>query len=459
MSEPGKFSLEKLVASAPRRPATLIAALLALIAALFLTKESITEIPELVETSYGYDNQLRATLKNRSIGASSLPVTFVDVDDAAINAWGDATRTTPREKLADLVRTIAAKQPSLIFVDFDLSGVSPNDGDAKLDDVLEKYSKTAPPLLVTRVIRPAECHHGKCDSKICESEHGGGLSPSPFEKVTSGKDNVYWVSSVFTPDSDGVVRSWRLWETFCSDGALTTLPSAQLVAVALVGPSAPGREKLAKYMLAVGDHAPAGAAADKLDWPRNVEARDALIPFLIGGSSNSPVSDWLGSAGFRYQRVRAQSLLLDQVAESAIKDRVVVIGASYGADKLKTPLGVMPGAALLANAIAVAPSILDTPPNHPALRMLLTLILAACYGAIAKQLRPIPAAVAIAALSYVWLSIATYILNPADAVSTVGLALIVLGAFLALESFIEIVIDVINGEGWSALMRKRGPGH
>jgi hypothetical protein len=83
----------------------------------------------------------------------------------------------------------------------------------------------------------------------------------------------------------------------------------------------------------------------------------------------------------------------------------------------------------------------------------LTLILALIYGAIAKTFRAIPAALVIGAFSFVWLSAATNWLNPADAVNTVSMALMTLGAFLALESVIEILSDLWEGRGLSAFLR------
>ena len=458
MSEPGRFSLEKLAEELPLRPATFLAGFLALLAALILSRDDISEIPEMVEAKFGYDSQLRATLKNRSIATAGLPVTFVAVDDAALNEWSDATRTTPRTKIAELIAGIAGKGPSLIFVDFDLAGTSTNGGDVRLNDVLEKYAKDAPPLLVTRSLAPMECPEDGCGPQACSGGGtAGAAASSPFESAISGKENIHWVSSVVNPDGDGVVRRWRLWELQCRNAALSVLPSPQLVAAALVGPKAPGRGKLDAYLQALGDQHNARDA--RLEWPENAGARDALIPFLIGGASQLQVSDWMSKDGFRYERVRATSVLADQVADTAFKDRVVVLGASYGSDKLKTPLGIMAGAALLANAIAVAPSIINERPNHPISRMLLTLMLAILYGTIAKTLRAIPAAVVIATVSYVWLSLATFWLNPADAVDTVSLALVILGAFLAMEAAIEIALDLIKGEGLAAIMRKKSSGH
>ena len=49
---------------------------------------------------------MRATHLNRSLVTHSLPVTFVDVDDEALNAWADATRTTPRAKIAALIERL-----------------------------------------------------------------------------------------------------------------------------------------------------------------------------------------------------------------------------------------------------------------------------------------------------------------------------------------------------------------
>jgi CHASE2 domain-containing sensor protein len=179
-----------------------------------------------------------------------------------------------------------------------------------------------------------------------------------------------------------------------------------------------------------------------------------LIPFLIEGASHERVSGWMGDRGFRYQRVRALSLLNGEVADTAIKDRVVVLGASYGPDTFKTPFGTMPGSALIANAIAVAPAILDTQPVSAFFLFVVSFLLATAYAVIAKTLRAIPAGFAILALSYVWLSLATYWLNPADAVQTVSYALLMLGAFLAIESAIEILLE-LPSHGLSAFLRTR----
>jgi CHASE2 domain-containing sensor protein len=256
------------------------------------------------------------------------------------------------------------------------------------------------------------------------------------------------VSSVFLPEEDGVVRSWHLWDYVCQGGTATAIPSAQLAAAAFASESGDGRERLRRYLDFL-------AKSDKdasLEWPRNRDAKDALIPYLIGGSAKSQISDFLGSSGFRYERVRAKSLADDQVADAAFKDRIVVIGASYGPDKFATPFGTMPGAALIANAIAVAPAVLSSPPRHH-LVVFLALLLALIYALIAKKFRAIIAAVIIAAFSWIWLSLATYWLNPSDAVNAVSMALITLGAFWALESAFEIVFDFMTGKRWSAFLR------
>ena len=73
----------------------------------------------------------------------------------------------------------------------------------------------------------------------------------------------------------------------------------------------------------------------------------------------------------------------------------------------------------------------------------------------AKTFRTIPAAVIILTFSYLWLTLATYWLNPADAVHTISFALVILGAFLAMKSVIEIGWDLTAGEGLRACLRRR----
>lgn len=466
MSEPGRFSLEKLVSALPFGRITLMAAVLTLLASCFMNRELLIKIPELVETSYSYDAQLRATVKNRTLATDGNAVTFVDVDDAALKAWSDASHTTPRSKVADLIAKLVQKKPALIFVDFDLSGVSSGDGDQALRQLLDNYGPTAPPLLLTREVKTSECSEQPCLADPCkepahqDSDGDNAFTALPFDAIADKKSNIFWVASTVFPDSDGVVRRWMLWDAVCKKGARQLWPSPQLAAAALAGRNlADGKTRLETYLKTLDAETAArtaGGLAANLPWPRNLEAREALIPFLIGGSSQSRVSDWSAGSGFRYQRVRALSLLDDEVADSAFKGRTVVLGASYGSDKFMTPFGMMPGAALLANAIAVAPEVLDRAPVSTMLLTVLSLVLAACYATIAKVFRPIPAAVIILFLSIFWLSIATYFLNPADAVATSSMALIVLGSFLTIDTILEMAEDVHQGKGLAVLFRKAG---
>ena len=453
MREPGRFSLERIVAAVSNRRVSFTAAVLALVAALALGREAISEIPEVVEAGYGYDAQLRATHLNRSLVTHSLPVTFVDVDDEALNAWSDATRTTPRAKIAALIERLAAQHPSAIFVDFDLSGVMALPGDTDLAKTLETYPRNGPPLLLTRAMRSLPCPEGVCSASACAAAIQSKLEASPFEDAVSKNPNVRWVSSLFAADGDGVVRSWRLWDLACKEGKIAAIPSPQLAALALAEPDRAGAAKLDGYLTYAAQHAQ-GLPVVQPDWPKNAGAHKALIPFLIEGASHERVSGWMGDRGFRYQRVRALSLLGGEVADTAIRDRVVVLGASYGPDTFKTPFGTMPGSALIANAVAVAPAILDTQPVSAFFLFIVSFLIAIAYAVIAKTLRAIPAGFVILALSYVWLSLATYWLNPADAVQTVSYALVMLGAFLAIESAIEILLE-LPSHGLSAFLRTR----
>lgn len=464
MSEPGRFSLEKLVSSLPVGRVTLIAALLTLLASCFMSRELLTEIPELVETSYSYDAQLRATVKNRALATAGNAVTFVDVDEDALRNWGDATHTTPRSKIADLITRISGKKPALIFVDFDLSGASSQSGDESLRKVLNDYSADGPPLLLTRNVEAAGCSGESCSGSPCaaarasQTNQPSAATALPYDDVGNKKPSIFWVSSTVVPDGDGVVRRWRLWNEVCKSGGRQIWPSPQLAAAALIGRSlAEGKIRLETYIDSI-DGASAGRPAAKVAWPRNSEAREALIPFIIGGSSQTRVSDWRQGAGFRYQRVRAASVIADEVAESAFKDRAVVLGASYGSDKFVTPFGTMPGAALLANAIAVVPDVLDHRSASGVLLTCLSLIFAACYAAIAKVFRAIPAAVIILTLSVVWLSVANYFLNPADAVATSSTALIMLGAFLTFDTLLEMAEGLYDGQRLEVLLRKPRSG-
>lgn len=471
MSEQGRFSLEMIVSNLPFGFATLVAGALAVFAAFYFDRETLSKIPEIFDVNIGYDNQLKATAGSRAKSTEGLAVTLIDVDSAAVEKWSPVTRTTPRDRIASLIDKLKEKKPKLIFVDFDLSGEATDDGDKHLRDVLSKYPQSAPPLLLTRSVEAIHCREGKCEDYKCPAP--AGLSPvaepkdgepaankvSSFYESTAGKENIIWVASVFSADGDGVVRSSRLWEAVCRNGEPVLLPSPALVATALADKDHAGMACLSAFL---GSHGktdlPTGGEC-KTSWPTNKSAYSELVPFIIGAPSQSHISDWLTTNELRYQRVRASSVLDQQddelVAPSALADRVLLIGASYGADKFKTPLGVMPGVAVVANAVAVAPVVLDDAPRY-ILRAILALVLGIVYISIAKNFRALPAAVIIFGLSYCWFLVSPYFhVSASDAVNVMAKSLGLLAVFLAIESLLEIAIDAYNGKGIRALMRAR----
>ncbi|MFA5955111.1 CHASE2 domain-containing protein [Hyphomicrobium sp.] len=461
-SEPGRISLESLVSNLPFGLATFLAGILAVFAAFYFSRETLSKIPELLNINFGYDRQLRDTMPNRGMSTGGLPVTFVDVDAAAVEKWSPATRTTPREKISAIVQKLLDqkdKNPKLIFVDFDLSGGALDASDKPLLDYLARYPPDAPPLLLTRSLQPLDCEAGECAEQRCagiDNQEAGtkstGDGTTSFASRTAGKANVIWVASVFAPDKDGVVRSWRRWEAICREGSPILLPSPGLVASALASAHPAGLACLAKYLEQHGKTDLQVTGQCQKTWPANKGPYQELLPFIIGGPAQARVSDWMSTNEFRYQRIRAESLLENQVAETSFDNRVVVIGASYGPDKLATPLGMMPGAAVIANSIAVAPVVLDTMPAVFA-TVAFTLGLGVAFIWIAKFFRALPAAGLILALSYVWLSLATSALSASDAINVLSKAFGLLGVFLAIESLVEIAVDFFKGEGFRALLR------
>ncbi len=455
MEEPGRFSIEKIIGDLPLGPATLLAALAAVIATLVGPARILAEIPAIFEIPYNYDRQMQKTVTNRNMLTEGIPVTFVDVDDAAVKIWNKdegpvpAQLTTPHDKLAAIIAQIVSKRPALLFVDFDLSQSTPND-DA-LKNLLGKYPSTSPPLLLARSIDPIDCPGGQCAS--CPADDPTSDNASIVRSLKNVGPNIVWVASVFSPDDDGTVRRWRLWNSSCLDKKLVVWPSPQLAAAAIAGPGKPGVACLRQYLSLSGEPQFATGGKCEIFWPRNTLASNALIPFLIGGSAQNHVSDWMGSSQFRYQRVSALSVLADEVADTAFENRVVVLGASYGPDKFETPFGVMPGAALVSNAIAVAPQILASPPR-PYLVKFLGIVLAAIYAFFAKEFRALPAAALIVLCSYIWLTSAALWLNPADGAEVASTALLALGVFLVLDSTLEIVIDLARGRGMAASLRR-----
>ena len=310
---------------------------------------------------------------------------LLDMDEAAYTKWNEPFHV-PRDQLASLIRYAGRNHAALIIVDVDLSrpGADP-DADEALRRMLLELPDGFPRLLLVRTQKPRWQNAGALPLWRRTLLHG---EPLPAQ--------VHWVYPHFLEDpGDHRLRRWRL-DLGCFEGRPRWVPSPQLMADILLSAKpagwkelraqleqgtaldcaeaantgAPGPERL-KYLGASGPRALA-LAPDGLDqrviysyrWPEPARRRahDFASPLCCTirhsdrGSADSQGEDDFGKRSATGLTIlKALDVLQDTEDRFGhlLQDRIVVIGASYADshDLHATPVGEMPGALVILNAV------------------------------------------------------------------------------------------------------------
>lgn len=280
--------------------------------------------------------------------ADPMQFTFLDIDDASYRGWGEPYHV-PRDKILKLIKFAAEANARLIVLDIDLSreGVDADD-DRRLAAYLTQYGKGVahPPLILVRTFYSGE----PGDRQWVD------IRPSfldEFEFPTS----VHWAQPLFKATLwDGVIRHWHLIKFGCLNGRLVLVPATQLIAAAL---------------LSAGDVSSVNRYADlnvvRMENCNNADSAANAITFRdAGGRSEifSPEAElgqrliytipWKSPAP---DLITVPAQLITEsphdLSGDLIRNRVVIIGASFAdsRDIHRTPIGEMPGALIIANAI------------------------------------------------------------------------------------------------------------
>jgi CHASE2 domain-containing sensor protein len=277
-------------------------------------------------------------------GAAGLA--FIDIDDASFTAWTD-NGVTDRGKLRDLIALASNAHARLVIVDIDLT--DPRRDDGELIDWLRDYPATGPHVIFFHRLGPRR-------------PDAGGNWPKPLplalDQVVAANPRIHLAPAAFITDPDGRIRRWRLYERVCDGGRLYRLPSIELLSIALLDEDA-GAKMLAMLPGWHGD-SPCNEATPgwtgrlrlqnygDLELDPAVHA-DEVIPFVYRWRGQP--DEMMGNDLIAY---RPALRLLQPNADTAFaRDRIVMIGASNAAtnDFALTPLGPMPGALVLLNAI------------------------------------------------------------------------------------------------------------
>lgn len=390
----------------------------------------------------------------------AIPVTLIDIDPATMSALGHPARA-PRDLVAGLVGLAAAKQPGGIFLDMDTSQPGTPDGDRALATLIADYPQAAPPLALARRLGPPG--EAGADPQALAAQ------PSILDAAVSGHPNILWASSISRIDADRVVRRWELSQTLCGPGGRYTLPSPQLIAAAVAGAEPRPLADVHAFAAArTRESCGTDASGSAPGWPRNPDPR-AAIAFLIGDGSDIAAPQFIrrdGASVPLFRRISARALMTPAgavvapraVADDLLRGRFVIIGASHAEsmDGHLTPIGFLPGALIVANAVATAPAVLSAQPLGPVGASLIALALFGTLMAITHQLRPLAAGIVVGVAVLAALMVLGRIFAPSAAGDMVLAAFGMVAFFSTFEGLYTLGQDW-RAKGWRALLKPARP--
>ena len=270
---------------------------------------------------------------------------FIDIDENTYRVW-DEPFFTPRDKLLRLVRFAAEGGAKVVVVNVDLSIAS--NTDAKLLNYLENYQgRNRPPLALIRSFFPPSDYTNKSEYEI---------RPSILDTIALS-DRILQTLPLFRRSHyDGTVRYWHLWRIGCLEGQPFVLPSIQLALDALLTTASDENDPLDQIRRLT----PSNCSAIGLNEDKHPTVlRHGQIRIDL---SHDPIGErliytlpWQGGETTDLVTISAWSISeTDYVpATDLVRDRIVVIGASFAdsRDIYPTPIGEMPGALVVLNAI------------------------------------------------------------------------------------------------------------
>jgi hypothetical protein len=279
---------------------------------------------------------------------------WLDIDKYTYKEWNKPPYT-PRNKLLDLIKFSVDVDhgAKLVIVDINLTHTTGPGGKelSKEDEALWDYFQTYPqepghtPIILagTFDVKNHKTNTGGDQSKSCVEK-----SPSFLDDVVT--DNIYWAAPTFYKEAGGIIRRLQLWEGPRNEGQV--FPSIPLLTGALIRKP----KGLIKKDCDLHHFTP-NCLCSKCagDW-QDDDIRWRIIyrmPWKLEKDETYPVIQFNGET--HLLKVISVIGIQDKKKEYAkhIKDRIVMIGGSYDdpQDFHETPLGRMPGALIILNAI------------------------------------------------------------------------------------------------------------
>ena len=296
------------------------------------------------------------------------PFVLLDIDDTTYKNWGKPP-FTPRDKLKNLINTAVEAKARLIIVDIDVSKAAPS-----INGSLHPHDQALKTYLADYVTQcQAKENQSDCVRIIFVRAFGTG-SGSVRVPRTSFLENgvttqlapyVQWGSAQFPLSAGHVIRHWRLWESTCINEQPGVTPSIELLVMGMI------RECTTKdIQKALQPFQPKNCNDNKISLPASLTFCGLTISTNSQSSVqqrvmyhipwNRPtlphiVSDKNGDPILTIFPARFYAESQPQADVGTFTDSIVVIGGSYrgdhGSDVHLVPIGEMPGAMIIINAV------------------------------------------------------------------------------------------------------------
>jgi len=313
-------------------------------------------------------------------------------------------------------QTARGAGPALIIVDVDLSKPGLKVDSEELKNYLKKYSSAEnnPPLILMRTLK-----------NPTEDEPAGAVRrerTSFLDPVVNDVENknIFWASPHYQRDEDYRIRRWLLWLQTRVEDKRSVLPSVQLLTQKLLNEDPKEEEssavkrhqQLIENLCAIARRDDPSAEAEQAAscGAESVEGERAEREITIHRAGTKHYIDLGGSPtsqrliytipyetreGERRPKVgsnlifdRESAMRLAKLDPSFLEGSVVVIGGTYreSRDWYATPIGEMPGAMVVINAIHSLGANGTLEPPGPVLRLTIVVLLVLMMSLIFAQL-------------------------------------------------------------------------
>lgn len=355
-----------------------------LIALLFplaaLVSLGLADTPIVRDTRLGIDDKL-LFLWGPEVLSRSETITIVEIDNATLGRewrWNGAALS--RARLAELVAEILRHRPKHLLVDLDLSFDAPDPGgDEALRGVLSdpaKVGKTR--LLLIRALRM-----NPTGGEPPALYRAGTLDLDALAATAPTSRQIHWIdTTVGREEDDWTARSIPAWNVGCNERGEHVVALSPGYLLRLLG-KADG-PLLARKLTGRLSQAMEGCSPPAGGWPDLADEEpfrrlDADTRAWLRAGTRSPLQASRIAFGFRdvwddvggepaaplrpveidgLARVSASALRPNRAADPALHDAIagrtaIVARTDWDSeDRIRTPAGVLPGGAVLANAVS-----------------------------------------------------------------------------------------------------------